>query len=99
MALVSGYSVTVSAQTQSDHIALPAGAEYCLTFSSAGAFALDLQRLAGDGSSWDDLHYDATTQVTIDSTTGPQSVVVVAGKYRMDVTTYNNPITMWAEEV
>lgn len=99
MALQSGYSVTVSAQTQSDHIALPAGHEYCLTFSSAGAFALDLQRLASDGSSWDDVHDASSTQVTIDSTTGRQSIVVSAGKYRMDVNTYNNPITMWAEQV
>ena len=98
MAAQSGYSVTVSSQTQSDHISLPAGQKYALTFSSAGAFALDLQRMDGNGG-WDDVHDGTGTQVTIDSTTGRQSVVVIAGRYRMDVNTYNNPITMWAEGI
>ena len=92
-----GY-VVVSSATQSDHINLVPGRSYLLSFSSAGAFALDLQVMAGDGSSWDDA-YDGTTKVTIDSTTGVQNKVVVAGSYRMDVDTYNNPITMWAREV
>lgn len=92
-----GY-VVVSSATQSDHISLVPGRSYMLSFSSAGAFVLDLQVLAGDGASWDDV-YDGTTQVTIDSSSGVQNTVVVAGTYRMDVGTYNNPITMWAREV
>ena len=94
----SGGYVVVSSATRSDHINLVPGRRYMLSFSSAGAFALDLQVLAGDGSSWDDV-YDGTTQVTIDSSTGVQNTIVYAGIYRMDVNTYNNPITMWAREV
>jgi hypothetical protein len=90
--------VTVSSQTASDHISLVPGREYALSFSSAGAFALDLQMMAGDGASWDDV-YDVTDKVSIDSTTGKQNVRVPAGNYRMNVTTYNNPITMWAREL
>jgi len=82
----------------SEHLTLVPGRSYLLSFSSAGAFVLDLQVLAGDGASWDDV-YDGTTQVTIDSSSGVQNTVVVAGTYRMDVGTYNNPITMWAREV
>lgn len=93
----NGY-VTVSSATQSDHLNLVPGRSYLLSFTSAGAFAIDLQVLSGDGTSWDDV-YDGTTQVTIDSTTGVQNKVVFAGQYRMDVNTYNNPITMWAREV
>ena len=92
-------SVTVSSQTQSEPLNIDlAGKRWMLSFSSSGAFALDLQILAGDGESWDDV-YEGTTQVTIDSTTGRQNVVVTSGIYRMDVNTYNNPITMWAKEV
>lgn len=92
-----GY-VTVSSATQSDHLNLVPGRSYLLSFTSAGAFALDLQVLAGDGVIFDDV-YDGDTKVTIDSSTGVQNKVVVAGSYRMDVNTYNNPITMWAKEV
>lgn len=71
---------------------LPAG-EYILQFTSAGAFVLDVQ--VGDGASFADLFYDSATKVTIDSSAGPQHVRVSGGaSYRMDVGTYNNPITM-----
>ena len=92
-------SVTVSSQTQSEPLNIDlAGKRWMLSFSSDGAFAIDLQVRAGDGVSWDDV-YEGTTQVTIDSTTGRQNVVVTSGIYRMDVNTYNSPITMWAKEV
>lgn len=94
----SSGSVTVSSATTSDHISLVPGREYAISASSAGAFAFDLQIMAGDGVSWDDV-YDASGKVTIDSTTGKQNVRVPAGNYRMNVTTYNNPITMWAREL
>ena len=80
----------------SDAISLPAG-EFVLQFTSAGAFVLDVQ--VGDGTNYSDLYYDATTKVTIDSSTGPQSVAVVGGMvYRMDVGTYNSAITMTARQ-
>ncbi len=94
----SSGSVTRSATGESDHISLVPGREYALSFSSAGAFVVDVQIMAGDGSSWDDV-YDAAGKVTIDSSTGKQNVRVPAGAYRMNVTTYNNPITMWAREL
>jgi len=88
----SSGSVTQSATGASDHISLVPGREYALSFSSAGAFVV------GDGSSWDDV-YDSAGKVTIDSSTGKQNVRVPAGAYRMNVATYNNPITMWAREL
>lgn len=94
----SSGSVTISATGTSDHISLVPGREYAISASSAGAFAFDLQIMAGDGVSWDDV-YDASGKVTIDSTTGKQNVRVPAGNYRMNVTTYNNPITLWAREL
>jgi len=63
----SSGSVTVSSATTSDHISLVPGREYAISASSAGAFAFDLQIMAGDGVSWDDV-YDASGKVTIDST-------------------------------
>ena len=96
MALSATNPVTVSSQTASDHLALPLG-EYVLEFASAGAFALDLQ--SASGSAFSDVYSDPTTKVTIDSSTGPLTVVVVGGRnYRMNVTTYNNPITMTASK-
>lgn len=92
-------SKTVSSATQSEALDLAPGRDYVLSFTSAGAFALDLQVLAGDGTSWDDVYDGTNTQVTIDSSSGKQNVVVRGGQsYRMDVNTYNNPITMWARE-
>lgn len=99
LAATSPNSVTVSSATQSDHIHLPPGHDYVLSFTSAGAFVLDVQIMAGDGSSFDDVYDGTNTKVAIDSSTGVQNVVVRGGQsYRMDVTTYNNPITMWAKQ-
>lgn len=100
MALAStnglGY-VTVSSATTSDHISLPPGRDYVLTFTSAGAFVLDLE--IGDGTNWSDAFDALGAKTTIDSSTGPQHKVVPGGqKYRMSVDTYNNPITMTARE-
>jgi len=93
MALASP-PITVSSATQSDHVQLPPLGDYVLTFRSAGAFVLDIQE-SDDGSSFKDAYSDPTTKATIDSSTGPQSVRVAGGMcYRMDVSTYNNPITM-----
>lgn len=89
--------VTATSTGASDHISLVPGREYVLSFTSAGAFVVDLQRLAGDGASLDDV-FDETGKITIDSSSGKQNVIVPAGKYSMNVTTYNSPITMWAEE-
>lgn len=94
---LDGY-VTVSAETTSDHLTLFVGHEYKLSFTSAGEFVLTLQELAGDGVTWVDVH-DCSGAVVIESTSGRQTVIVVSGQYRMNVTTYNNPITMWAREV
>jgi hypothetical protein len=95
MALASGYSVTVSSATQSDHLSLPPG-EWVLDFASAGAFVLDVQR-GLSGASFRDVFMSATDKAVMDSVNGPSHLVVVgAGDYRMDVTTYNNPITMTA---
>lgn len=91
--------VTVSSATQSDHIKLVPGREYVLEFTSAGAFALDVQT-SGDGSNFKDL-YDTSGKITIDTTAAAAMHVRVPGGlcYRMDVDTYNNPITMTAYEV
>lgn len=94
----SSGSVTQSATGASDHLSLVPGREYALSFSSAGAFVVDVQVMAGDGASWDDV-YDSSGKATIDSSTGKQNLRVPAGIYRMNVTTYNNPITMWAREL
>lgn len=91
--------VTVGSATQSNAIHLDVGHTYVLSFTSAGAFSVDLQVLAVDGVTWDDVYDGTNTQVTIVSSSGVQNVVVVAGSYRMDVNTYNNPITMWARQV
>jgi hypothetical protein len=81
----------------SSSISLPPG-DFVLRFSSGGAFVLDVQE--GDGSDFADLYYDATTKVTIDSSTGPRSVQVPGGmSYRMDVGTYNSAITMTARRI
>lgn len=40
---------TASADGVSDHIELLPGKEYKISFTSAGAFALDLQEMLGDG--------------------------------------------------
>lgn len=98
LASTNGYSyVTVSSATQSDHISLQPGRTYVLHFSSAGAFVLDIQ--VGDGTNFSDLFNQLGVKVTIDSSTGEQNVQVAGGQcYRMDVDTYNNPITMTARE-
>lgn len=89
--------VTVNSATQSDHISLPSGKEYVLEFTSEGAFALDVQ-VSGNGTDFKDL-YDSSGKVTIDTTaTAQQHTRVPGGKYRMDVDTYANPITMTARE-
>jgi len=90
--------VTVSSATTSDHLTLSPDHEYKLSFTSAGAFVVALQELAGDGSTWVAVH-DCDGAVIIDSTTGRQTVIVVSGQYRIDATTYNDPITMWARQV
>jgi hypothetical protein len=97
MALKDGTSVTVSSATQSDHISLGGQGDWLLRCSSAGAFVLDIQEGGTDGASFADVYLNATNKATIDSSTGPQSYRVSGGYcYRMDVTTYNNPITMVA---
>lgn len=95
------YYVTVSSATQSDHISLPPrqGGGYVLTFTSAGAFALDLQHSADGGSNWADVYDINNNKITINTATPTfQAICVCAGQYRMDVDTYNNPITMRATE-
>jgi hypothetical protein len=94
MAAATGLVTTVSSATQSDHIILGPG-EWALDFASAGAFILDIQR-GLNGSSFRDLYTMEGTKVTMDSTGLSHCVVVGGGDYRMDVTTYNNPITMTA---
>jgi hypothetical protein len=99
MGLQSGLEVSVSSATTSDHLQLPDNGDYILTFRSGGAFILDLQEDL-DATSFKDAYYDATNKVTIDSSTGPQSVRVAGGRcYRMDVGTYNSVITMKARRV
>lgn len=91
--------VTVGSATQSDYLALPPGSEWKLQFTCGAAFVLDVQE-SGSSLNFADAYYDATNKVTIDSSTGPQSVVVVGGQnYRMDVSTYNSTITMTAHKV
>lgn len=80
----------------SDYISLRSGVDFVLSFRSAGAFVLDVQ--IGDGTTFKDI-YEGTTKQEIDSSTGQQDIRVTGGqKYRMDVGTYNNPITMTARE-
>lgn len=87
-------TVIATATGNSTSIDLP-NEPHVLRFTSGGAFVLDLQE--GDGSSFGNAYYDATTKVTIDSSAGPQSVRVPGGlSYRMNVTTYNSAITMKA---
>lgn len=83
----------------SPHIVLPEDDEYLFTFASAGAFVIDIQMLAGDNATWNDAYDQSNTKVTINSASGRQNFVGVAGAYRMNVTTYNNPITMYARKV
>lgn len=94
------YYVTVSSATQSDHIRLPPNKYYVLEFTSAGAFALDVQVTADASQTFRDL-YKTSGKVTIDTTAAAAMHVKVPGGlcYRMDVDTYNNPITMRAYEV
>lgn len=93
--------VTVTATGQSDHISLPPnanGGKWVLAFRSAGAFALDLQR-AADGSNFADMYDINNNKITVNTATPTyQDVEVSASQYRMDVDTYNNPITMTATE-
>lgn len=95
----SDFYETVSSDGQSGWLELPArqsGAGYVLTFNSAGAFALDLQH-SNDRTNFNDMYDLNNNKVTIDTSTPTyQSVQVPAGQYRMDVDTYNNPITMRA---
>ena len=101
MALHQGLSVTVESATQSDHIKLPPNGDYVLNFYSEGDFVLDVQQGGGDGAVFSDEYTSPTDKVTIDNTVdGPLSVRVSGGQcYRMDVTTYNSPITMIATHV
>jgi hypothetical protein len=96
------FYVTVSSATQSDHLSLPpnaSGARWVLTFTSAGAFALDVQYSNDGGTTWTDLYDINNNKVTINTATPTyQALDVGAGQYRMDVDTYNNPITMRATE-
>jgi hypothetical protein len=89
--------VVASATGASGSLELPAGREYHISFTSAGAFALTLQQLAGDRTTWRDA-YRGSDKASVDSTstTTPLDFVVGGGTYRMNVSTYNNPITMWA---
>jgi hypothetical protein len=67
--------------------------DYVLKFSSAGAFALDV--LVGADGDMSDLHYDASTKVSINNSTGPRTVLVPGGlDYGMDVDTFNSAIKM-----
>ena len=105
MALAStqnNFYVTVTSATQSDHLSLPpnaSGAPWVLAFTSAGAFALDLQNSNDGGTTWTDM-YDLNNNKITNNTATPtyQALQVPAGQYRMDVDTYNNPITMRATE-
>jgi hypothetical protein len=90
---------TATATGASPHIVLPEDYEYLITFSSAGAFVLDVQVQTGDPTKWDDLYDQNDVKLTIDSSTGKQNFVTKAGNIRMDVDTYNNPITMYARKV
>lgn len=85
---------------QSESIPLPAG-EYVLHFESEAAFALEL--LSGRlGSTVKKSYYgEGTTQVLIDSSTGPQSVRVPGGvSYAFNTTSGGTePVTMYATSV
>jgi len=85
--------VTRSATGASDHLELSEGSDWKLTFVATGAYALDLQEMTGSGTFIDS--YEGATKVVV-ANTGRQAVVVTPGSYRMNVTTYNNPITMYA---
>lgn len=95
------FFVTVSSATVSDHISLPPlpeGKKWILSFRSAGAFALDLQ-YANDAENFADMYDINNNKITINTATPTyQDLEVGAGQYRMDVDTYNNPITMRATE-
>ena len=84
----------------SPHITLPprrGGGRYILAVRSSGAFVADLQR-ANDGSDFTDV-YEQNTKVTINTgTPTAQDFEVPAGSYRLNVTTYNSAITMYAQE-
>jgi hypothetical protein len=97
MALVQGFAVTVNSATTSDHIKIPSRGDYILKVTSSGAFVVDIQEGGQDGDSFSDVYVDATSKATVDSSSGPQSYRVSGGLcYRMNATTYNNPITMVA---
>jgi hypothetical protein len=85
--------VTRTATGFSDHLELSEDSNWKLTFVATGAYALDLQEMTGAGTFVD--AYEGTTKVVV-ANTGRQAVVVPPGGYRMNVTTYNNPITMYA---
>lgn len=80
----------------SDHIYLPPQArDYTIKAYSAGAFAADVQE-SPDGENWYDL-YDLNGKVTIQTGIGASGRIVPAGRYRLNVTTYNSTITLKAE--
>jgi hypothetical protein len=90
-------SIIATATGVSSSVTLTPG-DWVLQFTSGGVFLLDVQ--VGDHDGMYDLHYDPDTKVTIDSSTGPRHIVVVGEmSYRMNVVTYNNPITMRAVKV
>jgi hypothetical protein len=91
-------STAVATETGASPVITLPGGEFVLRFTSADAFVLDVQE--GDGTSFADMFYDATTKVTIDSSSGPRSVKVPGRQsYRMDVGTYNSAITMTAYRI
>jgi hypothetical protein len=94
------YQVTATTSGVSAGIDLPGDTDYILRFVCDSGFVVDVQEGYAPSGDYDDLYYDATTQATIDSSTGPQSLRVTGGHgYRMDVTTYNADITMTAYKV
>jgi hypothetical protein len=67
--------------------------DWVLQFTSDGDFELDVQ--VGDHNGMYNLYYGSGNKVTINSRHGTRHIVVVGEmSYRMNVITYNNPITM-----
>lgn len=91
-------SLTQSASGVGAAIQLPASGDFILRFRDplASAFVIALQ--AGDGTNFDPAYLDdQSTAISIASASGPRAVRVPGGlSYRMNITTYNDPITMEA---
>lgn len=89
-----GY-VVATGTGESESMSLRPGVDFVLSFSSSGAFVLDLQI----GPEWADAYDTSGNKVAIDSASGEQQVRVSGGQqYRMSVDTFNNDITMIARE-